>query len=162
MDRRLAFDLELFSRGGMRVLDKIEQQDYNVLAKRPQSRSSSACSCCWAALLAAMRAEISWPVSLAESYAFCRKIARTRARNFYYSFLLLSRDQKNAMCAIYAFMRFCDDLSDEQGASLAAIDAMARRTGAALAGPVRRSPALAGIPRRGAALQHPAPIFSTT
>jgi len=35
VDRRLAFDLELFSRGGVRVLDKIEQQDYNVLAKRP-------------------------------------------------------------------------------------------------------------------------------
>ena len=44
-------------------------------------------------------------VSLEKSYAFCREIARTRARNFYYSFLLLSREQKNAMCAIYAFMR---------------------------------------------------------
>jgi squalene synthase HpnC len=35
VSKRLAFDLELFSRGGMRVLDKIERQDYNVLAKRP-------------------------------------------------------------------------------------------------------------------------------
>jgi squalene synthase HpnC len=35
VDRRLAFDLELFSRGGMRVLEKIEQQNYNVLARRP-------------------------------------------------------------------------------------------------------------------------------
>ena len=35
VDRRLAFDLDLFSRGGMRVLDKIERQDYNVLARRP-------------------------------------------------------------------------------------------------------------------------------
>jgi len=35
VDRRLAFDLELFSRGGMRVLEKIEQQDYNVLTQRP-------------------------------------------------------------------------------------------------------------------------------
>jgi phytoene/squalene synthetase len=35
VDRRLAFDLELFSRGGMRVLEKIEAQDYNVLARRP-------------------------------------------------------------------------------------------------------------------------------
>jgi squalene synthase HpnC len=35
VDRRLAFDLELFSRGGMRVLEKIEQQDYNVLVRRP-------------------------------------------------------------------------------------------------------------------------------
>ncbi len=35
VDRRLAFDLDLFSRGGMRVLEKIEQQNYNVLARRP-------------------------------------------------------------------------------------------------------------------------------
>jgi phytoene/squalene synthetase len=35
VDRRLAFDLELFSRGGMRVLEKIEQQNYNVLVRRP-------------------------------------------------------------------------------------------------------------------------------
>jgi squalene synthase HpnC len=35
VDRRLAFDLALFSRGGMRVLEKIEQQNYNVLARRP-------------------------------------------------------------------------------------------------------------------------------
>jgi len=49
-------------------------------------------------------------------------IARTRAKNFYYSFVLLSTEQKNAMCAIYAFMRYCDDLSDEPGASAAAIE----------------------------------------
>ncbi len=35
VDRRLGFDLELFRRGGMRVLDKIERMDYNVLARRP-------------------------------------------------------------------------------------------------------------------------------
>jgi len=35
VDRRLAIDLELFSRGGLKILDKIEQQDYNVLAARP-------------------------------------------------------------------------------------------------------------------------------
>ena len=32
---RLSFDIDLFGRGGMKVLDKIEQQDYNVLAARP-------------------------------------------------------------------------------------------------------------------------------
>jgi len=35
VDRRLAIDLDLFSRGGMRVLDKIEQQGYDVLRSRP-------------------------------------------------------------------------------------------------------------------------------
>jgi squalene synthase HpnC len=35
VNRRLSLDLDLFSRGGLRVLDKIAQQDYNVLASRP-------------------------------------------------------------------------------------------------------------------------------
>jgi squalene synthase HpnC len=36
VDRRLAIDLELFSRGGLKILEKIEQQDYNVLRARPK------------------------------------------------------------------------------------------------------------------------------
>ena len=35
VDKRLAIDLDLFSRGGMRVLEKIRQQDYDVLRARP-------------------------------------------------------------------------------------------------------------------------------
>jgi 15-cis-phytoene synthase len=54
-------------------------------------------------------------VSLEASYAHCREVARARARNFYYSFLLLDPARRDAMCAIYAFMRECDDLSDGPG-----------------------------------------------
>jgi phytoene synthase len=60
--------------------------------------------------------------ALEDSYAHCRRVARTRARNFYYAFVLLSREQRDAMCAVYAFMRYCDDLSDEPGANRAAIE----------------------------------------
>ena len=60
-------------------------------------------------------------LTVEQSYAYCRRVARTRAKNFYYSFVLLSREQKDAMCAMYAFMRYCDDLSDEPGASAPAI-----------------------------------------
>jgi squalene synthase HpnC len=35
VDRRLGIDLDLFSRGGMHVLKKIEQQNYDVLSRRP-------------------------------------------------------------------------------------------------------------------------------
>jgi squalene synthase HpnC len=35
VDRRLAVDIELFSRGGMRILDKIAAQNYDVLRRRP-------------------------------------------------------------------------------------------------------------------------------
>ncbi len=51
-----------------------------------------------------------------ESFAYCRRVARSRARNFHYAFLLLPREKKEAMCAIYAFMRYCDDISDSAGA----------------------------------------------
>jgi squalene synthase HpnC len=35
VDRRLAIDLELFSRGGLKILEKIERQNYDVLRARP-------------------------------------------------------------------------------------------------------------------------------
>jgi squalene synthase HpnC len=35
VDRRLALDIDLFSRGGIRILDKIKEQDYDVLRARP-------------------------------------------------------------------------------------------------------------------------------
>ena len=56
-------------------------------------------------------------LSVADSYRYCRAVARARAKNFYYSFLLLEKPQRDAMCAIYAFMRHCDDLSDDPSAA---------------------------------------------
>ena len=35
VNRRLAVDLDLFSRGGMCILDKIAAQNYDVLSRRP-------------------------------------------------------------------------------------------------------------------------------
>ncbi|MEO8099647.1 MAG: phytoene/squalene synthase family protein [Acidobacteriota bacterium] len=54
-------------------------------------------------------------MTVAASYAFCEGVARSQAKNFYLTFLLLSPAQRRAMCAIYAFMRYCDDLSDDAG-----------------------------------------------
>jgi phytoene synthase len=53
--------------------------------------------------------------ALAESYAHCRRIARAQARNFYYGFRLLPREKHGALCALYAFMRWVDDISDAPG-----------------------------------------------
>jgi phytoene synthase len=53
-------------------------------------------------------------MTVEESYTWCEGVARSQAKNFYYSFLLLSKPQRRAMCAIYAFMRYCDDLSDDE------------------------------------------------
>ena len=40
VDRRLALDLELFSRGGMKILQKIRNQRYDVLQRRPHISKS--------------------------------------------------------------------------------------------------------------------------
>ncbi len=53
------------------------------------------------------------PVS--ESYAACRRIARAAASNFYPAFFLLPRPKCDALCALYAFMRRVDDVSDSPG-----------------------------------------------
>ncbi|HSW49871.1 MAG TPA: phytoene/squalene synthase family protein [Bryobacteraceae bacterium] len=50
---------------------------------------------------------------LAQSLAYSRRVARQRARNFYYSFVLLRRQEHDAMCALYAFLRYCDDIADD-------------------------------------------------
>ena len=63
-------------------------------------------------------------LSVQQSYAYSRDVARRRAKNFYYSFVLLRYEQRDAMCAIYAFMRYCDDLSDEPGTTT--IDTMSQ------------------------------------
>jgi 15-cis-phytoene synthase len=51
---------------------------------------------------------------LARAYAACRAIAKREARNFYYAFRALPRMRRNAICAIYAFMRQADDLADDE------------------------------------------------
>jgi 15-cis-phytoene synthase len=51
---------------------------------------------------------------LTQAYAACRDIARREAKNFYYAFRALNRERRNAICAVYAFMRQADDISDDE------------------------------------------------
>ena len=53
-------------------------------------------------------------MTVQQAYAACREIAKREAKNFYYSFRVLPRYKSDAMCAIYAFMRQADDLSDDE------------------------------------------------
>jgi phytoene synthase len=48
-------------------------------------------------------------VSFAE---YCARLTRKSRSNFYYSFLFLSRDKREAMYAVYAFCRSVDDVAD--------------------------------------------------
>ncbi len=51
--------------------------------------------------------------SLADSHEWCKSLAKDRAGNFYVSFLALPRDRFRDMCALYGFMRVCDDIGDD-------------------------------------------------
>lgn len=53
-------------------------------------------------------------MTLEAAYASCRAIARREAKNFYYAFVALPKPKRNAICAIYAFMRQADDLADDE------------------------------------------------
>jgi len=60
------------------------------------------------------QALISDGLALDKAYATCRAIAQREAKNFYYAFLALPAPRRNAICAIYAFMRQADDLADDE------------------------------------------------
>lgn len=56
--------------------------------------------------------------ALEEAYRFCRGVARREAKNFYYSFRILPSHKRDAMCAVYAFMRRADDIADDESRSV--------------------------------------------
>lgn len=58
------------------------------------------------------------PPQLVMAYSVCKGITRVAARNFYYAFLVLPRRKREALCAVYAFMRRCDDITDDPKLSL--------------------------------------------
>ncbi len=52
---------------------------------------------------------------VARSYAECRRVARASGSNFYFAFFMLPQAKRDALCALYAFMRLVDDVSDTVG-----------------------------------------------
>ena len=95
---------------------------------------------------------------LAASYAILPPAGPSPATNFYYSFLVLPRQKRRAMCALYAFLRHTDDLGDNDqpvDRSAAALGRLAasRSTGA-LTGEFD-SPLLPGAGRHGRPLSIP-------
>ncbi len=71
------------------------------------------------------------PLATAAAYAHCRAVAKREAKNFYWAFRVLPRHKSDAMCAVYAFMRQADDLSDDESQTLEQRrEAMARWTAA--------------------------------
>jgi phytoene synthase len=53
-------------------------------------------------------------LTLETSYDYCEQVSREQARNFYYAFRVLPGEKRRAFCAVYAFMRHSDDISDDE------------------------------------------------
>jgi phytoene synthase len=53
--------------------------------------------------------------TIREAYAECRKLARRHYENFPTASLLVPRDKRDALAAVYAFARYADDVADEPG-----------------------------------------------
>ena len=88
---------------------------------------------------------VAFPAKSRQSYAECRRVAREAASNFYYAFFMLPQAKRDALCALYAFMRLVDDVSDTVGGAADKQRGLARwraALDAAVAGDVSAHPIL--------------------
>jgi squalene synthase HpnC/squalene synthase HpnD len=123
VDSRLSIDLEMFSRGGVAVLDAIEAAGYDTLHNRPAIGKGKQARLLGRALVTHLIAKDPKPAAngqeqsvdlVARSYEACHRIARSSHSNFYYAFFLLPRKRRDGLAALYAFMRLVDDVADEK------------------------------------------------
>jgi squalene synthase HpnC/squalene synthase HpnD len=149
VDSRLSIDLEMFSRGGLAILEAIEAQGYDTLHERPSISKAKQARLLGRSLVAHLATKVlpakvqlypeafgrraavpqtspsrvlgPAPASQAalDSYNHCHQIARAARSNFYYAFYLLPKPKRDGLAALYAFMRLIDDVADE-GDDLAA------------------------------------------
>ena len=140
VDGRLSVDLDMFTRGGLAVLDAIEAMGYDTLHHRPAVSKVKQAALLGRALVAhlaggnprsneiapplavvgAQRLSRSGPdaarsghINVTRSFEECHRIARASHSNFYYAFFLLPKPKRDALAALYAFMRRVDDVADE-------------------------------------------------
>jgi squalene synthase HpnC len=153
VDSELRADIELFSRGGIAILDAIEASGYDTLCHRPALSKWTKVQLLGRALgtraftrqsgpegnrpaaIAASASQNDLPAGTSAAdlpgeplaaapavrseveaaYAECNAIARASRSSFYLAFFGLRKEKRNALCALYAFMRLVDNVSDEPG-----------------------------------------------
>ena len=147
VDGTLRVDIEMFSRGGLAILDAVESSGYDTLHHRPALTKWTQIRLLGRALVgrAAGQSGENEPVgepnearrdareggdtaptgvtqnqqndpeAIRGSYMECNRIARAAHSNFYLAFFGLPKEKRNALCALYAFNRLVDNVSDEPG-----------------------------------------------
>ena len=132
VEGKLSMDLEMFSRGGLAVLDAIEAMGYDTLHRRPEVSKVKQVGLLGRALITHVLGSSngrhngtfaregssfvtadSTEAEIAASYSHCHQIARRAHSNFYPAFFLLPKPKRDGIVALYAFMRLIDDVSDE-------------------------------------------------
>ena len=174
VEGKLAIDLEMFSRGGMAVLDAIESMGYDTLHSRPSVSKSKQVRLLGRAIVTHVlgngslaspkqqphvwASDNSSPMTseITKSFEECHQIAREAHSNFYPAFFLLPKAKRDGIVALYAFMRLIDDVSDDGVDLLAKQRGLAKWRGAldeAITGQSRvvegntvRTPPLDGLP----------------
>jgi len=121
-ERRLSVDLDMFTRGGLAVLEAIESSGYDTLHHRPAIGKGKQARLLGRALVTHLVSRSyknggtslqTDEVAVARSYEHCQRIAREAHSNFYYAFFLLPGAKRDGLAALYAFMRLVDDVADE-------------------------------------------------
>lgn len=135
VNRRLAREVCLFAWGGLAILQEIEAVGYDVFSRRPTVSGWTKCGLVLKALAAPVARPYSGaaaetaatargeapdligvsPRGLQQAHAYCQQVARRSSSNFYYAFHLLGPERRAALCAVYAFCRFVDDIADDAG-----------------------------------------------
>lgn len=131
VEGRLSVDLAMFSRGGIAVLDAIEEMGYDTLHHRPAVSKAKQARLLGRTLITQAFAGSPTPINEASrsvpgadgapqalldvqsSYEVCHRVAREAHSNFYPAFFLLPKPKRDGIVALYAFMRCVDDVSDE-------------------------------------------------
>jgi squalene synthase HpnC len=122
VDARLRVDLQMFTRGGLAVLDAIEAMGHDTLHHRPAISKGKQVRLLGRALMslvvtgnsrAGAAAKPDDHANVAQSYDECHGVAKASHSNFYRAFFLLPKPKRDGIAALYAFMRLIDDVADE-------------------------------------------------
>jgi phytoene synthase len=120
VEPRLGREVRLFAWGGLAILARIEAQGFDVFARRPTVSAGEKGRLIVRALAGLpapvrLAASVAPPARVREAYRHCEAVTRRSSSNFYYAFRLLPAPRRRALCAVYAFCRFVDDIADEAG-----------------------------------------------